>query len=270
MADKERLDVLIAERGYTRSREKAKRQIMAGNVYVDGTLHDKPGKKIPRDSDITIKDPTPTYVSRGGKKLKAALDQFSVDPQGDKVIDIGSSTGGFTDCLLKNGASTVWAVDVGKGQLDWQLRNDPRVHVVEDTNARYLELSDIGQKVDLVTIDVSFISLKLILPRANSLLKDSGKIISLVKPQFEAGRNKVKRGGVVEDTSVHTEVLEDIVKFCSSIGLRANELTYPPLRGKNSKNIEFLLCISSQGNCLPPGRISDLVTEAHEFFRKDT
>ncbi|MFP3952505.1 MAG: TlyA family RNA methyltransferase [Candidatus Bipolaricaulota bacterium] len=266
MADKERLDVLIAKRGYCSSREKAKRQIMAGNVYVGGRLYDKPGKRVQPDAKIIIKDDSPRYVSRGGEKLEKALDEFEIDLSGKKAVDIGSSTGGFTDCLLQKGAGEVWAVDVGKGQLDWKLRNDSRVNVLEETNARYLDPERIGEEVDLVTIDVSFISLELILPSARPLLGEGGKVISLVKPQFEAGPELVERGGVVRDPDVHVDVIQAVSESAEEVGLLPTGLTFSPIRGKNSKNIEYPLLLSLQGNRLGRAGIVDLVRSAHDCF----
>ncbi len=267
MADKERLDVIIADRGYCRSREKAKRQIMAGNVFVGGQLHDKPGTRVPVDSEIKIRDDSKRYVSRGGEKLDKALEEFNLDLHGKKAVDIGASTGGFTDCLLRKGTSEVWAVDVGKGQLDWNLRNDSRVHVLEETNARYLEPEVIGEKVDLVTVDVSFISLELILLPARDLLDGYGKIISLVKPQFEAGPDLVERGGVVTDPDVHVDVIQAVSGYAEDIGLVPMGLTFSPIRGKSSKNIEYPLLLSLAGERLGREEIIDLVETAHDFFQ---
>jgi len=267
MADKERLDVLLNERGFCKSREKAKREIMAGNVYVSGQLSDKPGKRIPTDSEITLERDERRYVSRGGKKLEAALEEFDIDVKGYRVLDIGASTGGFTDCLLKKGAEKVWALDVGKGQLDWSLRQDDRVVPIEGKNARYLKPDEIGSDVDLVTIDVSFISLELIIPNAIDILAPGGKIVSLVKPQFEAGPEKVEQGGVVTDPETHKDVLEGVAEFANSKGLSVEGCTYSPIQGKSSSNIEyfFLLSRSAEGG-LGKDEIARVVGRAHEEF----
>ncbi len=236
---------------------------MAGNVFVNGELHDKPGKQVARDAEISLKDDEEPYVSRGGRKLEHAIATFELDVCGKKALDIGASTGGFVDCFLQKGAEEIWAVDVGKGQLDWKLRNDSRVHVLENTNARYLKMDEIGARVDLISIDVSFISLELILPNAEKILYDSGKIIALVKPQFEAGRDLVERGGVVTDPAVHADVLLKISKFASSLGLRATAATYSPIRGKASKNIEYFFLLRKQGISIDDNCIEHLVEIAH-------
>lgn len=209
--ERKRLDLVLVERGLAPSRAKAQALILAGQVRVDGICVDKPGTSISPSAHIEVLSP-PRYVSRGGEKLEAALKAFGIDPTGKKCLDIGASTGGFTDCLLQHGAARVYAVDVGRGQLHWKLRQDPRVVVKEGLNARYLRFDDIGEEVDLVTIDVSFISLRLILPRLLGLVRPEGAVIPLVKPQFEAGREKVKKG-VVRDGQIHREVLADLAKF---------------------------------------------------------
>lgn len=236
---KERLDRLIVRRGLVESRTQAQRLIMAGRVRVDGELSDKPSALVPCDAQIVVL--LPKYVSRGGEKLAAALSAFRVDPTQKVCLDIGASTGGFTDCLLQHGAKRVHAVDVGRGQLEWKLRNDPRVVVHERLNARHLKFADIGEAVDLATVDVSFISLRLVLPPLGGVVKPEGDVIALVKPQFEAGRERVGRGGVVGDPRVHREVLAGIVAFAQ------RELPWSvfgaipsPLRGP-AGNREFLL-----------------------------
>ncbi len=208
---KTRLDVLLVEKGLAPSRAKAQVLILAGQVRVNGVLVDKPGVRIERSALLELLSP-PKYVSRGGEKLEAALGAFHLNPSGKICLDIGASTGGFTDCLLQHGATKVYAVEVGHGQLHWKLRNDPRVLVKEGLNARFLCFEDIGEPVDLVTVDVSFISLRLILPRLVGLVRDAGDVLPLVKPQFEAGRVLVRRG-VVRDPKVHREVLERLVQF---------------------------------------------------------
>ncbi|MBS3787062.1 TlyA family RNA methyltransferase [Candidatus Bipolaricaulota bacterium] len=266
MAKKERLDLLLTERGLCKSREKAKREIMAGNVYVSGQLKDKPGKKVSTDSEVTVKRDKKRYVSRGGKKLEAALEDFALDVKGFNVLDIGASTGGFTDCLLRKGAKKVWALDVGKGQLDWNLRQDDRVTPIEGKNARYLEPEEIGIELDLVTIDVSFISLELILPNARKLLLPGGKIITLVKPQFEAGPEKVEKGGVVTNPEIHKEVLEKVAEFASSENLSVEDCNFSPIQGKSSGNIEYFFLLSRSGNGLKPEEITGVVDSAHDYF----
>jgi 23S rRNA (cytidine1920-2'-O)/16S rRNA (cytidine1409-2'-O)-methyltransferase len=233
---KQRLDILIAARGLTESRNKAQRLIRAGEVRVDGQLVDKPSTPVSEDADITLKS-KPPFVSRGGKKLAAALERFEIDATGVVAADVGASTGGFTDCLLQNGACRVYAIDAGYGQLHWNLRNDPRVVVMERTNARYLD--ELPQPVDLVTVDVSFISLELILPKALSWLKPDGDVVALIKPQFEAGPRHVEKGGVVRDTEVHRQVMEDVLAAASELGLGLRGLMPSPLRGP-AGNVEFL------------------------------
>jgi len=209
---KVRLDQLLVARGLAESRTKAQALIQAGQLLVNGQLRDKPGALVPEDALVELKR-GPRYVSRGGEKLAAALRAFEVDPSGKVCLDIGASTGGFTDCLLQHGARRVHAVDVGKGQLHWRLRTDPRVVVHEGLNARHLSFDDIGELVDLATLDVSFISLRLVLPPLKGIVRPCGDVIALVKPQFEAGRDKVGKGGVVRDPKVHREVLEGIARF---------------------------------------------------------
>jgi len=233
---KKRLDVLLVERELVSSREKGQRLIMAGQVRVDGELSDKPGRQVPAEAAVTIDQGLP-FVSRGGQKLAAALDHFELDVQGWTAADVGASTGGFTDCLLQRGASRVYAIDVGYGQLAWTLRQDPRVVVMERTNARYLEA--LPEPVDLVTLDASFISLKLLLPAAAGWLEGNGQAIPLIKPQFEAGRRQVGKGGVVRDPAVHRQVLMDILTWAKARGWGINGLTPSPLRGP-AGNVEFL------------------------------
>lgn len=267
MSDKERLDVQLRDRGICKSREKAKREIMAGNVYVDNQLEDKPGTRVAQGADIELKGRKQKYVSRGGKKLEGALEEFGIDVDGFKALDIGASTGGFTDCLLQNGAKKVWALDVGKGQLDWGLRQDDRVIPMEDVNARYLEPEAVGAKVDLVTIDVSFISLELIFPRAKELLKQDGEIVALVKPQFEAGPESVESGGVVTDPDVHVEVLKNVRGFARDNDLEVMDCTYSQIQGKSSKNIEYLLYLSRTKNGANPPEFWKVVNSAHDDFQ---
>ncbi len=239
---RKRLDELLLERGLVESRTKAQALIRAGYVTVDGRVVDKPGTRVPGDASIHLKR-LPRYVSRGGEKLEGAFRAFEVDPRGKVCLDIGSSTGGFVDCLLQHGAVRVYAVDVGKGLLHWKLRRDPRVVVLEGINARYLAPEEIGEPVDLVTVDVSFISLRLILPALRGIVKPEGEVLALVKPQFEAGREKVERGGVVRDPLVHLEVLRGLGEFVQrELGWSIAGSTHSPLLGP-AGNIEFFVHI---------------------------
>jgi 23S rRNA (cytidine1920-2'-O)/16S rRNA (cytidine1409-2'-O)-methyltransferase len=233
---KKRLDVLLVERGLVESREQGRRLIMAGQVLVDGLMLDKPGMQVAGGADIRLRV-KPPYVSRGGLKLEAALDSFAVQVAGAVAADVGASTGGFTDCLLQRGASRVYAIDVGYGQLAWRLRQHPRVVVMERVNVRYLE--SLPEPVDLATVDVSFISLELVLPSVIGWLKPAGDIISLIKPQFEAGRAEVGKGGVVKDPEVHRAVLSKILGWALDHGLAVRGLMASPLKGP-AGNVEFL------------------------------
>jgi 23S rRNA (cytidine1920-2'-O)/16S rRNA (cytidine1409-2'-O)-methyltransferase len=235
-ASKERLDLLLTQRGLADSQQQAQRLIMAGQVAVDDEVVDKPGTRVPVGSDVTIKGKAP-FASRGGFKLAAALDAFGLDVRGWTVADVGASSGGFVDCLLQRGAIRAYAIDVGYGQLAWTLRQDPRVVVMERTNARYLET--LAEPVDLVTIDVSFISLKLILPVARGWLRQPGQIVALIKPQFEADPEQVEKGGVVRDRAVHRAVLEDLAAWAALQGLDLMGLIRSPLTGP-AGNVEFL------------------------------
>ncbi|MDN5300262.1 MAG: rRNA (cytidine1920-2-O)/16S rRNA (cytidine1409-2-O)-methyltransferase [Clostridiales bacterium] len=236
---KERIDVLIVERGLIESREKAKRTIMAGIVYVDGQRVDKPGTAVDIEAAIEIRGNALPYVSRGGLKLEKAIDAYAIDLNDKRCMDIGASTGGFTDCMLQNGASHVFSVDVGYGQLDWKLRNDSRVTNWERTNIRYVSADAVGEQLDFISIDVSFISLKLVLPVAWQLLKPNGEIVFLIKPQFEAGRAQVKKNGVVRDSKVHLEVLKQVVETAEALHFQIADVTYSPIKGPKG-NIEFL------------------------------
>jgi len=235
--ERERLDILLHKTGLADSRERARRLIMAGQVAVDGQVVDKPGTRVSPTAAIHV-ETKPAYVSRGGLKLEAALASFAIDVQGLVAADIGASTGGFTDCLLQHGAARVYAIDVGYGQLAWELRQDPRVVVMERVNARYLH--ELPERIDLITIDVSFISLKLVLPAVMPLLKPGGQIVALVKPQFEAGREHVGKGGVVREPAVHRAVLHDLLAWAAGNGLQTRALIPSPLRGP-AGNIEFLV-----------------------------
>ncbi|WNS44355.1 TlyA family RNA methyltransferase [Paenibacillus sp. MMS20-IR301] len=237
---KERIDVLLVEQGFYDSREKAKAAIMAGLVLANEERIEKPGMKVLRSSVLRVKGALHPYVSRGGLKLEKALRQFGIDMNGRTMLDIGSSTGGFTDCALQHGASHVYAVDVGHNQLDWSLRNDNRVTVMEQTNFRYMTPPDLqGPVPDFASIDVSFISLKIILPPLLALLNRPGDIAALIKPQFEAGREKVGKSGVVREPAVHKEVLVNVLSMASELGYRLEGLTFSPITGGEG-NIEFL------------------------------
>jgi 23S rRNA (cytidine1920-2'-O)/16S rRNA (cytidine1409-2'-O)-methyltransferase len=233
---RERLDVLLVERELAQSRAQAQRLIRAGLVSVGGQLADKPGVRVAADAEVSLQA-RPRFVSRGGEKLEAALERFALDVAGLVGADIGASTGGFTDCLLQRGIDRVYAVDVGYGQLDWRLRNDDRVVVLERTNARYV--TSLPEAVDLITIDVSFISLDLILPVAVRWLKTGGQVVALIKPQFEAGRSDVGKGGVVRDPEVHRAVLHKVLGTAHDLGLGLGGLMTSPLRGP-AGNVEFL------------------------------
>lgn len=237
---KERIDVLLVEQGFYDSREKAKAAIMAGLVLANEERIEKPGMKVLRSSVLRVKGAVHPYVSRGGLKLEKALRQFGIDMNGRNMLDIGSSTGGFTDCALQHGASHVYAIDVGHNQLDWSLRNDERVTVMEQTNFRYMTPPDLkGPAPDFASIDVSFISLKIILPPLMALLNRPADIAALIKPQFEAGREKVGKSGVVRDSSVHREVLVNVLTMAAELGYTLAGLTYSPITGGEG-NIEFL------------------------------
>ena len=244
---KERIDLLITEKGLFPSREKAKAAIMAGIVYVDGRRADKPGSSADSSAEFTVKENSCPYVSRGGLKLEKAIREFGIDLKGAAAMDIGASTGGFTDCMLKNGASAVYAVDVGYGQLDWKLRNDSRVVNMEKTNIRYLDPAALMMRFDLITIDVSFISLKLVLPVASQLLKPDGAIVCLVKPQFEAGRKQVGKNGVVRDKEVHKEVISNVTEYGKASCLCRQSLTESPLTGPKGNTEYFLYFTKIKG-----------------------
>jgi 23S rRNA (cytidine1920-2'-O)/16S rRNA (cytidine1409-2'-O)-methyltransferase len=246
LKDAVRLDTLLVERGLTASRERARALILAGSVRVNGRPAPKAGTMVARDSEVTLDAPDHPYVGRGGLKLAHALDTFQIDVTGTRALDIGASTGGFTDALLQRGAAHVLALDVGHGQLDWTLRNDPRVTVVERVNARFLapqHLPDGMRTFDLVTIDVSFISLAHILRVVPPLLNPNGRVIALVKPQFEAGRDEVGRGGIVRDEQVRVRVVDEVVAAADKLGLRRAGLTESPIQGMEG-NKEYLLCLT--------------------------
>ena len=239
MSNKTRLDVLLVEQGLQESRQKAQATIMAGLVYVDGQKVDKPGTNVANDAVIEVRGKALRYVSRGGLKLEKAMQTWPITLQGKICADIGASTGGFTDCMLQNGAQKVYAVDVGYGQLDWKLRNDARVVCLERTNARYLSREQIADSLAFASIDVSFISLKLIFPALYELLCDGGEIACLIKPQFEAGREKVGKKGVVRDPAVHLEVLQNFLIYAKENHFTILGITFSPIRGPEG-NIEYL------------------------------
>ncbi|MBO4831028.1 MAG: TlyA family RNA methyltransferase [Oscillospiraceae bacterium] len=252
---KKRLDVLLFEKGLCESRERAKTTIMSGVVFVDGQRADKPGTPVSEDSDIEVRGAAIEYVSRGGLKLEKALREFGVSPEGRTCIDCGASTGGFTDCLLKGGAVKVYAVDVGYGQLAWSIRSDPRVVVMERTNIRYVTPEQIPDRPTLAVIDVSFISLKLVLPVVRQILAEDGEVLCLIKPQFEAGRDKVGKKGVVREASTHVEVLRSFMQYAREAGFGVLGLTFSPIKGPEG-NIEYLGYLRAGAE----GRVQDAET----------
>ena len=237
---KKRIDVLLVEQGFFESREKAKRSIMAGLVFVNNQKCDKAGTEVNTDAKIEVKGNPIPYVSRGGLKLEKAMKNFDLTLEGKVCMDIGASTGGFTDCMLQNGAKKVFSIDVGYGQLAWKLRQDERVVCMERTNIRHVTIEDTKEFADFASIDVSFISLKLVLPKCKELIRENGEIVALIKPQFEAGREKVGKKGVVRDPKVHEEVIEKICDFASTNGFELLHLDYSPIKGPEG-NIEYLL-----------------------------
>ena len=240
MAGKQRLDILLVQKGLFPSREKAKSSIMAGLVKANGRVLDKAGTEVPEDTEFEIMGPSMPYVSRGGLKLAKAIQAFELEFTGKVVVDIGASTGGFTDCALQHGAVKVYAIDVGYGQLEWKLRQDPRVVNLERTNFRYFDKSLLQEIPDIITVDVAFISLEKILPGIKELLRPGGVVVALIKPQFEAGRDKVGKKGVVRDPGIHLEVIRKIIDFASGLGFYIAGLTYSPVKGPEG-NIEYLL-----------------------------
>ena len=267
MSGKKRLDVLLTERGLQESRQRAQAVIMSGEVFVNGQRVDKPGTAVAEDAQIEIRGGTLAYVSRGGLKLEKAMATFPIDLHGAVCADIGASTGGFTDCMLQNGAEKVYAVDVGYGQLAWKLRSDPRVVCLERTNARYLTHEQVPDELDFASVDVSFISLKLILPPLNGLLKDGGHAACLVKPQFEAGREKVGKKGVVRDPDVHLEVLEHFLDYAKESGFTVLGLTYSPIRGPEG-NIEYLGYLEKGPWQERTFDLKALVEESHQILKE--
>lgn len=271
---KQRLDILLVERGLAPSREKAKAVIMSGIVYVDGNREDKAGTTVPEQAVIEVKGNALPYVSRGGLKLEKAMQKFPVQLNGKICMDVGSSTGGFTDCMLQNGAVRVYAVDVGHGQLAWKLRNDARVVCMERTNIRYVLPEHIGEAIDFSSIDVSFISLAKVLLPVKNLLTEHGQLVCLIKPQFEAGREKVGKKGVVRDKNVQEEVIRSVMEYAQSIELYPLALDYSPVKGPEG-NIEYLLYLSKDKQDLDAmGEqaymdIRAVVTASHEALDKE-
>lgn len=273
---KERLDILLVNRNLAESREKAKAIIMSGNVFVDGQREDKAGSTFPEEVHIEVKGNPLKYVSRGGLKLEKAIEQYGISLQGKVCMDIGSSTGGFTDCMLQNGAVLVYAVDVGTNQLAWKLRQDERVISMEKTNIRYLLPGDINDRISFASIDVSFISLTKVLQPVRELLTEEGEMVCLIKPQFEAGREKVGKKGVVRDKKVHLEVIEAVTDYASKAGYDCIDLNFSPIKGPEG-NIEYLLYLKkipqenpgmeeSSGVRIPDEKIRNTVEQAHELL----
>ncbi len=266
MKVKKRLDVLLMEQGYADSRTKAQAIIMSGTVYVDGQKADKPGTAFEETAAIEVRGAACPYVSRGGLKLEKALRDFGVDPTGYVCSDSGASTGGFTDCLLQQGASKVFAIDVGYGQLDWKIRSDPRVVVMERTNVRYVTQEQLGEPLDLSVVDVSFISLKIVLPVIKTFLKPTGQVLCLIKPQFEAGKDKVGKKGVVREAQTHIEVLDGFVALARELGFAILGLTFSPVKGPEG-NIEFLAHLTLDGRPGIDPDTASVVAQAHETLR---
>lgn len=262
---KERLDVLLVQRGLAPSREKAKAMIMEGNVYVNGQKEDKAGAGFDTEAPIEVRGNTLAYVSRGGLKLEKAMKEFALSLEGMVCMDIGASTGGFTDCMLQNGAAKVYAVDVGYGQFAWKLRQDARVVCMEKTNIRYVKPEDIGEPLDFASVDVSFISLTKVLGPARELLKENAQMVCLIKPQFEAGREKVGKKGVVRDDAVHLEVIERVLTFARELGFSVLHLSFSPIKGPEG-NIEYLVHLKNdhQAACGEQVSPEQVVAAAHE------
>lgn len=264
--ERERIDVLLMEQGHFDSREKAKAAIMAGIVYIGQERMEKAGTKVLRSSVLHVKGAVHPYVSRGGLKLEKAIRTFNIDLTGVVMIDIGASTGGFTDCALQNGAEMVYAVDVGYNQLDWSLRNHPKVRVMERTNFRYMQAEDLqGPLPDFASIDVSFISLRIILPALAPLVKPGGRVVALIKPQFEAGREQVGKSGIIRDSSIHREVIAAVAGYAAEQGFELQGLTYSPITGGEG-NIEFLgyWTKSQEGEVRTPGNLMRMIEETVE------
>mgnify|MGYP000590366913 FL=1 len=267
--EKERLDVLLVQQGLANSRELAKAYIMAGNVYVDGQKEDKAGTKVAVTAKLEVKGNQMKYVSRGGYKLEKAMDVFGIRLNGKICLDIGASTGGFTDCMLQNGASKVYAIDVGYGQFAWKLRNDERVVCLEKTNVRYVTHEQVPDEGDFASIDVSFISLTKVLPAVLGVLGEKGQLVCLIKPQFEAGREKVGKKGVVRDSSVHREVIEMIVEYARTQSLGILGLDFSPIKGPEG-NIEYLIYLDKSQSGMHEdevqARVDTVVAQSHKIL----
>ena len=267
--EKERLDVLLVQLGLANSRELAKAYIMAGNVYVDGQKEDKAGTKVVVNADIEVKGSQMKYVSRGGYKLEKAINEFGVQLEGKICLDIGASTGGFTDCMLQNGASKVYAIDVGYGQFAWKLRQDERVVCLEKTNVRYVTHEQVPDEGDFASIDVSFISLTKVLPAVLGVLGPAGQLVCLIKPQFEAGREKVGKKGVVRDINVHREVIEMIVNYVRAQNLGILALDFSPIKGPEG-NIEYLIYLDKSQTGMTEeevtARLEEVVAQSHKIL----
>lgn len=258
MTQKERLDILLVEKNLVSSRQLAKSYIMAGKVYVNGNKEEKAGTKIDVNSDIVVKDNHMKYVSRGGYKLEKAISEFNIELKDKVCMDIGASTGGFTDCMLQNGASKVFSVDVGYGQFDWKLRNDERVVCMEKTNIRYLKHEDINEYIDFASIDVSFISLTKILAPVKELLDEKASLVCLIKPQFEAGKENVGKKGVVKDKKVHKSVIINVLGYAKSIGLKVSCVSYSPIKGPEG-NIEYLAYLHKNCSTIYIDQVDEIV-----------
>lgn len=267
--EKMRLDVLLFERGLAESRQKAQAVIMSGQVYVNGQKADKAGTPTPADAAVEVRGGGLKYVSRGGLKLEKAMETWPISLTGALCADIGASTGGFTDCMLQNGAAKVYAVDVGYGQFAWKLRGDPRVVCLERTNARYLTHEQVPDELDFASVDVSFISLNLILPPLRGLMKPSGQAVCLIKPQFEAGKDKVGKKGVVRDRAVHLEVLEHFLAHAAAAGFGVRGLTWSPIRGPEG-NIEYLGWLSAGTETAGAWNLKELVEASHAVLEEGT
>jgi len=266
MKIKKRLDVLLVEQGFADTRTKAQAIIMSGLVYVDGQKADKPGISYEESISLEVRNGGCPYVSRGGLKLEKALRDFGINPYGYVCSDSGASTGGFTDCLLQKGAKKVFAIDVGYGQLDWKIRSDPRVVVMERTNVRYVTPEDLGESLDLSVVDVSFISLRIVLPVIKTFLKPTGQVVCLIKPQFEAGKEKVGKKGVVRDPKIHKEVLDNFVALTQEIGFSLLGLTFSPVKGPEG-NIEFLAHLTCEDRFGIQPNTEEIVIQAHEALK---
>ncbi|MDD4844778.1 MAG: TlyA family RNA methyltransferase [Anaerotignum sp.] len=269
MADKERLDVLLVEQKLASSRELAKAYIMAGNVYVDGMKEEKAGTKISVTANIELKAPQMKYVSRGGYKLEKAIDEFGISLEAKICMDIGASTGGFTDCMLQNGAAKVYSIDVGYGQFAWKLRTDERVVCLEKTNVRYITHEQVPDAADFASIDVSFISLTKVLPAVLGVMHEEGQLVCLIKPQFEAGREKVGKKGVVRDIAVHKEVIDAIANYALAQGLGILALSFSPIKGPEG-NIEYLIYLDKKQQGISREEvhflIEEIVGKSHEVL----